>query len=198
MAFAVKTHVLFQDDKSVAQRKTPNMGGALVRPSLLVMHFTASQRAAGAISWLCNPAAKASAQIVIDIDGTVTQLMPLNRIAWHAGLSKWKGKSGCNSFSIGIELANPGLLRRLGNDKFADAYGHSVPAAQVATVNGRHWALYPKAQQDAAVGVAQAIIAAYPTIREIVGHSDIAPGRKIDPGDAWPMESFRSKVFGRK
>jgi N-acetylmuramoyl-L-alanine amidase len=198
MAFAVKTHVLCLDDKPVAQKKTPNMGGALTRPSLLVMHFTASQRAAGAISWLCNPAAKASAQIVIDVDGTVTQLMPLNRIAWHAGLSKWKGKSGCNAFSIGIEMANPGLLRRLGNDKFADAYGHSVPAAQVATVNGRYWALYPKSQQDAAVGVAQAIIAAYPTIREIVGHSDIAPGRKIDPGDAWPMEGFRSKVFGRK
>lgn len=198
MAFAVKTHVLYLDDKPVAQKKTPNMGGALTRPSLLVMHFTASQRAAGAINWLCNPAAKASAQIVIDVDGTVTQLMPLNRIAWHAGLSKWKGKSGCNAFSIGIEMANPGLLRRLGNDKFADAYGHSVPAAQVATVNGRYWALYPKSQQDAAVGVAQAIIAAYPTIREIVGHSDIAPGRKIDPGDAWPMEGFRSKVFGRK
>ena len=198
MAFAVKTHVLYLDDKPVAQKKTPNMGGALTRPSLLVMHFTASQRAAGAISWLCNPVAKASAQIVIDIDGTVTQLMPLNRIAWHAGLSKWKGKSGCNAFSIGIEMANLGLLRRLGNDKFADSYGHYVPAAQVATVNGRYWALYPKSQQDAAVGVAQAIIATYPTIREIVGHSDIAPGRKIDPGDAWPMEGFRSKVFGRK
>ena len=198
MAFAVKTHVLYLDDKPVAQKKTPNMGGGLIRPSLLVMHFTASQRAAGAISWLCNPVAKASAQIVIDIDGTVTQLMPLNRIAWHAGLSKWKGKSGCNAFSIGIEMANLGLLRRLGNDKFADSYGHYVPAAQVATVNGRYWALYPKSQQDAAVGVAQAIIATYPTIREIVGHSDIAPGRKIDPGDAWPMEGFRSKVFGRK
>lgn len=198
MAFAVKTHVLHLDEKPVAQKKTPNMGGALIRPSLLVIHFTASQRAAGSISWLCNPAAKASAQIVIDVDGTVTQLMPLNRVAWHAGLSKWKGKSGCNSFSIGIEMANPGLLRRLGNDKFADAYGNSVPASQVATINGHYWALYPQAQQEAAVGVAQAIIASYPTIREIVGHSDIAPGRKIDPGDAWPMESFRSKVFGRK
>jgi len=81
MAFAVKTHVPGMDDKPVAQKNTQNMGGVLIRPSLPMMHYTASQRAAGAINRLCNPAAKASAQIVIDVDGTVMQLMPINRIA---------------------------------------------------------------------------------------------------------------------
>ena len=62
----------------------------------------------------------------------------------------------------------------------------------------RPWAVYPQAQQEVAVGVAQAILAAYPSIKEIVGHDDIAPDRKRDPGPAWPMEGFRSMVQGRK
>lgn len=205
MKFAVVNNILTLDGKPVAQRKTPNMGGTLVKPSLLVMHYTASQKAAGAIEWLCNAAAKASAQLVIDIDGTVTQLMPLNRVAWHAGVSKWKGKSGVNSFSIGIEMANAGRLQQLANGKIADAYGKPFPADKAAMRahklepgKVRPWAVYPQAQQEVAVGVAQAILAAYPSIKEIVGHDDIAPDRKRDPGPAWPMDGFRSMVQGRK
>lgn len=202
MAFAVKNHVLTKDGKPVAQAKTPNMGGAL-NPRLLVMHYTAAQSAKGAVSWLCNPAAKASAHLVIDENGAVTQLAPFNRVTWHAGRSAWKWRTGCNSFSIGIELSNPGPLTKLASGKFVDCAGKSAPVDRVALLThrlekqARPWMTYPAAQIDAAVGVAQAICAEY-GVRDIAGHDDIAPKRKRDPGPAFPMSSFVSRVFGRQ
>ena len=203
MAYAVKNHVLHQDDKPVAQRPTPNVSGAL-KPSLLIMHYTASQSAKGAISWLCNPNAKASAHLVIDLDGTATQLAPFNRVAWHAGKSVWKRRSNCNSFSIGIELTNPGPLTKLANGKFVDCNGRSVPASQVAMLAHKldkgaqkPWMIYPAVQISAAVDIAKAICQTY-GIAEIAGHDDIAPTRKRDPGPAFAMDSFVSRVLGRK
>lgn len=203
MAFAVKNHVLHCDGKPVPQKPTPNIGGAL-KPSLLIMHYTASQSAKGAISWLCNPNAKASAHLVIDVTGAATQLAPFNRVAWHAGKSVWKRRANCNGFSIGVELANAGPLTKLANGKFADAYGRSVPASQVAMLAHkldkgaqRPWMIYPAAQISAAVDIAKALCQTY-GISEIAGHDDIAPNRKRDPGPAFAMESFVSRVFGRK
>lgn len=201
--FSVKNHVLLQDGKPVAQKPSPNVGGALA-PSLLVMHYTAAQSAPGAIAWLCNPAAKASAHLVIDQKGVVTQLAPFNRVAWHAGQSSWKGRRLCNGFSIGVEMANPGFLSKRANGIFYDAAGKIVDAAQVIMAHHKNggpelpWMVYAPAQIDAAIGVAQAIVAAYPAIKEIVGHDDIAPRRKTDPGPAFPMASFVARVFGRK
>ncbi|MEF3367948.1 N-acetylmuramoyl-L-alanine amidase [Methylocystis sp. 9N] len=203
MAFAVKNHVLYKDGHPVAQALTPNLGGAL-KPSLLVMHYTASQSAKSAISWLCNPIAKASAHLVVDLDGTATQLAPFNRVAWHAGKSLWKRRANCNAFSIGVEMTNAGPLTKRANGKFADAYGKSVAPSEVAMLAHKldkgaekPWMAYPAAQIAAAVEIAQAIVAAY-GIDEIAGHDDIAPTRKRDPGPAFGMESFVSRVFGRK
>lgn len=203
MAFAVKNHVLHRDGKPVAQKPTPNIGGVL-KPSLLIMHYTASQSAKGAISWLCSPNAKASAHLVIDLDGTATQLAPFNRVAWHAGKSVWKRRSNCNSFSIGIELTNPGPLKKLANGKFADANGRNVPTSQVAMLAHRldkgaqkPWMIYPAVQISAAVDIAKALCQTY-GIAEIAGHDDIAPTRKRDPGPAFAMDSFVSRVLGRK
>ncbi|KAF0211926.1 MAG: ampD [Methylocystaceae bacterium] len=203
MAFAVKNHVLHCDGKPVAQKPTPNVGGVL-KPSLLIMHYTAAQSAKGAISWLCNPNAKASAHLVIDLDGTVTQLAPFNRVAWHAGKSLWKRRANCNGFSIGIELTNAGPLTKLANGRFADAYGKNVPASQVAMLahkldkgGEKPWMIYPALQISVAADIAKALCETY-GINDIAGHDDIAPTRKRDPGPAFAMESFVSRVLGRK
>lgn len=203
MAYSVKDHILHRDGKPVAQAKTPNIGGAL-KPTLLVMHYTASQSAKGAIAWLCNPKAEASAHLVVDEMGVVTQLAPFNRQTWHAGVSKWKTRTGCNAFSIGIEMSNPGWLKQLAAGRFVDSVGKSVPADRVAWLAHKAtpkfklpWATYPAAQIDACVEIAQAICKAY-AIKEIVGHEDIAPRRKRDPGPAFDMLAFVSRVFGRK
>lgn len=199
--YSVKNHVLNFDGKPVAQKPTPNRGGPL-KADYLVMHYTAGLSAAGAISWLCNPVAKASAHLVIAQDGTVTQLAPLNVACWHAGKSTWAKRSNCNAFTIGIELANPGPLNKTASG-YATAMEHKpIPAKDVilaAHKSGgpvRPWAAYPAAQIEAALGVAQAIVSAY-GLKDVIGHEDIAPGRKTDPGPAFPMASFRARVMGR-
>jgi N-acetylmuramoyl-L-alanine amidase len=204
MTFAIKGHLLTKDGAPVAQARTPNVGGALRTPTLLVMHYTAGFTAASAIATLTSRAAKASAHLVIDRDGTVTQLAPFNVVTWHAGASKWKGRSGCNSFSIGIELVNcgPVLSRKDGKLVAEVATGKIIrpgDAVEARHPNGeatRYWQIYPAAQMAAAIAVARAICETY-GIRDIAGHYDIAPTRKRDPGPAFNMLSFRTAVFGR-
>ncbi|MFT4098154.1 MAG: N-acetylmuramoyl-L-alanine amidase [Rhodoblastus sp.] len=203
--FSVKNHVLLKDGAPVSQVPSPNQGGVL-KASLLVMHYTGSPSFDGAVRTLTDGKAanRVSAHLVIGEDGRISQLVPFNRIAWHAGVSEWRGRQGCNSFAIGVEMVNSGLLGELAGGGYYDRLTHkAVPLDRVAIAahkngGGRQpWETYPAAQIEAAIGVATAICAAY-GIADIAGHDDIAPHRKIDPGPAWPMASFTSRVLGRK
>lgn len=201
--YTVKNNLLYKDDKQVPFVKSPNVGGVF-KPVVLVMHYTGALSTKGAINTLTNAAAKVSAHLVLSPEGDVTQLVPFNRVAWHAGVSKWHNMSGLNSFAIGIEMVNAGLLGKNGKGEyFARLENKVLPHDQVMLAthksgNGGElpWQVYPTAQFDAAVGIAQAITKAY-GIKEIVGHDDIAPGRKTDPGPAWHMNAFVSRVLGR-
>ncbi len=128
MPFTVSAHRLLKDGASVPFRRSPNVGGTC-RPRFLVMHFTAGGYD-GAVSWLCNPAAKASAHLVVGEAGEVTQLVPFDRTAWHAGRSEWAGVTGLNPVSIGIELANYGELSG-GPGRWTGPGGRAVPDARV-------------------------------------------------------------------
>lgn len=201
--YDVVNHILYKDDRRVDQRPSPNHGGVMKAVDFLIMHYTGALSAAGAINTLTSPAAKVSAHFVISPEGVVTQLLPCNVVGWHAGVSSWKGRAGCNNFTIGIELANAGLLQRTGAGGFATRLEHkAVDPANVilaAHKNGggvEPWAAYPEAQIEAAIGVAMALNAAY-KFKDILGHDDIAPHRKTDPGPAFPMGAFRSRVLGR-
>lgn len=88
-------------------KASPNIGGVLF-PQYLIQHFDGSPNATGAISWMVSSQSKVSAHLHIDRDGNVTQLVAFNRIAYHAGVSEWRGLSGMNSRSIGIEIQNTG------------------------------------------------------------------------------------------
>ena len=134
---------------------SPNFGErrGTGRPELVVLHFTAMATSAEALDRLCDPAAEVSAHYLIDSDGTVLSLVDEAARAWHAGAGTWGGRGDVNSRSIGIELANPG--------------SHPFAAAQIAALEAllcdilqRH-ALPPQA---------------------VIGHSDMAPDRKADPG----------------
>lgn len=201
--YSVKSHILHRDGAPVSQRKTPNMGG-VIRPEILVMHYTSGPTAEGAISWLCNPAAKASAHLVIDLDGTVTQLVPFNRAAWHAGVSSYHGRPNCNGFSIGIELANVGELKTSARGEYIDPIRRKVVDADHVIVaahkngGGVHgWMAYDPRQIEAAEDVARALVETY-KLRDVVGHDDVAPNRKVDPGPAFPMRQFYARVLGRQ
>lgn len=184
---------------------TPNMGGVM-RPEYLVMHYTAGSSADGSIAWLRNPQAQASAHLVIGRDGAITQMAPFNRIAWHAGQSQWDGRSGLNQCSIGIELDNAGRLERVGSRWVSTASKRAYVDDDVLIAKHPHdrpgaspsgWHEYTEAQIDAALAVGLLLMQRY-GLKEVLGHEDIAPGRKSDPGPAFPMASFRGRLQGRQ
>lgn len=179
---------------------SPNRGGA-VQHEYLVMHFTAGRSAQSSINWLSNPAARASAHVVIGRNGAVTQLVPFDRVAWHAGASHWAGRDGLNRYSVGIELDNAGALDRVGG-RWRAWFGTRYEDDEVLEAAHRNdriirgWHLFTPVQIEAAAEVATLLVRKYDLL-DVVGHDDIAPFRKVDPGPAFPMRSFRAMVMGR-
>lgn len=93
--------------EGVTFRKSPNVGGKLV-PQYLIIHYDASNTAEGAISWMVSSKSKVSAHLSISREGNIVQLVDFNVVAWHAGVSEWRGEKGLNNHTIGIELQNNG------------------------------------------------------------------------------------------
>ena len=169
-------------------------GSAMPVRRFLVIHFTSGATAESSIEFWRTPAAKgASAHVVIDRDGTVYQCRPFIVTCGHAGVSRWQQFSNLNSCSIGIELANAG------DDERLTKRWSQYPAIEARHKNGgtlKKWEAYPVAQLNACEEVSQALVARY-NLNDIVGHDDIAPSRKVDPGPAFPMKSLRA-VCGLK
>ncbi|MBW3570450.1 MAG: N-acetylmuramoyl-L-alanine amidase [Gemmatimonadetes bacterium] len=189
-------------------------GGDPLRPRWLVMHYTADGGNT-AVDWFKNPASKASAHLVISRQGKITQMMPFDRVAWHAGESEWKGVSRLNRHSIGIEMVNYGDLFRhptrgwMRYWKINGAYkwlDPVVPESELMLdgqrqVNGQRlahaWQRYTDGQVAAAFDAARAIVAAY-RLEDVLGHEEISPGRKTDPGPAFGIAKFRERVMRRE
>lgn len=150
----------------IVERPSPNHNERPGRrpPDMLVLHYTGMRTAAEALDRLCDPAAQVSAHYTVDEDGTVYAHVPEDRRAWHAGVAWWQGETDVNGTSIGIEIVNPG-----------HEFGYRP---------------FPEAQMQAVLALSQAIVERY-RIRpsRVVGHSDVAPERKTDPGELfdWPM-----------
>lgn len=198
----VKNHRLHKEDATPFDFvKSPNYSGDILHHEYLVIHFTAGISAESSIRWLTDPHAKASAHLVIGRDGSITQLVPFNKRAWHAGNSAWAARIGLNSYSIGIELDNAGKLRRVGQ-QWQTWSSHMIPDDEVVIARHKHeasetgWHAFTSQQLTVALEAATALVEKYQLL-DVVGHDDIAPGRKTDPGPAFPMESFRSHVMGR-
>lgn len=138
---------------------------------MLVLHYTGMPTGAAALNRLCDPAAQASAHYVIEEDGTVYRLVPEEKRAWHAGLASWRGERDVNSRSIGIELVNPGHQFIYRN----------FPEAQIASLKA----------------LAEDILGRHPIpARNVVGHSDIAPDRKLDPGERLDWQDLARDGIG--
>lgn len=198
----LKQHRLIRaDDIPYTFRESGNVSTGL-DPRYLVIHYTASPNAQHAIDWLADPQAKASAHVVIARDGTITQLVPFDRVAWHAGASRWEGLQGLNRYSIGIELDNGGKLSRRGG-KWQSWFGGSFPDEEVLEAVHKHggpsagWHIYTPEQIEAAAELSSLLVQQYGLL-DVIGHEDISPGRKTDPGPAFPMESFRARIMGRR
>lgn len=152
------------DDELVhREQPSPNHDERALPVTMAVIHYTEMETAKAALDRLCDPDAKVSAHYLISRDGEVTRLVPEERRAWHAGLSYWRGIRDVNSASVGIELDHPG-------HKFG--YGP-----------------FPDTQFEALVPLLARIVKAHGIPRaNVVGHSDVAPARKIDPGELFPWE----------
>jgi N-acetylmuramoyl-L-alanine amidase len=158
----------------------------------LVMHFTSGATAMSSINFWKSPDAKgACAHFIIDRDGTLYQCRPCNTTCGHAGKSKWtfggKTYEGLNSCSIGIEFANAGdstnLIRKWS----------TLPPLRAKHKNGGpvcDWERYTPEQIATGKELAAVLVKRY-KLDQIVGHDDIAPDRKVDPGPAFPMEEIR-------
>lgn len=187
------------------QDSTPNVSGPLATPRFIVMHYTAGSTAAGAIATLKNPTVKGkpSAHVVIDRDGSGTQLVPFDTVANHAGISEWQGFVGLNRHSIGIELVNVGYVRKRADGRWRTDLGGLVKSSEVIVARHRNggeelgWQTYPADQLECAMDLCRALLPAYPSLRGITGHDYISPGRKLDPGPAFPDLRFAGLAEGR-
>jgi N-acetylmuramoyl-L-alanine amidase len=141
------------------------------QPDMLLLHYTGMQTAAKAIRWLACAESRVSCHYVIDEVGHITQLVPEAMRAWHAGVSAWHGEIDLNSASVGIEIHNPG---------HEDGY----------------WD-FPAAQIDAVIALSRDIVNRR-GIRaaRVLAHSDVAPQRKIDPGEKFPWDTLHSRGVG--
>lgn len=197
----IESHRLAGDE--VTQRPSENCGGEL-KPRFLVFHYTAGRDLDSSVASLCTKKASgnASAHLVVGRDGRIVQLVPFNVVAWHAGVSAWRGVTGLNDYSIGIEMDNAGKLLKLGAG-YTAWFGAPIPAAEVVVARHKHedvesgWHAYTETQIETAQKLAALLVEAY-KLEDVIGHEDIAPGRKTDPGPAFPLESIRSRVAGRE
>ena len=153
----------------VSPNHGPRRGGLSV--DTIVVHYTDTRTVADSLEILCSPERQVSAHYLIGEDGAVYRLVPETERAWHAGLSFWRGERDVNSRSIGIELQNPG--ERFGYRAFPDAQ-MSALAALCAGLK-RRWPIEE---------------------RNVIGHSDVAPDRKTDPGVLFDWRAFSRAGHG--
>ncbi|WP_025898433.1 N-acetylmuramoyl-L-alanine amidase [Sneathiella glossodoripedis] len=139
--------------------------------SMLVLHYTGMKTGKAALERLCDPAAEVSAHYLVEEDGSILQLVEEDRRAWHAGVGFWNGETDINSCSIGIEIVNPG-----------HEFGYVS---------------FPKSQILSTLELCQQIVEKYEiSPLNVVGHSDVAPQRKQDPGEQFPWQWFAKKGVG--
>ncbi len=155
------------------ERPSPNFG---LRPAggpidMLILHYTGMASAAAALDRLCDPGSGVSAHYVIDEDGAVHHLVDEAMRAWHAGVACWAGDTDINDRSIGIELVNPG-----------HEFGYRP---------------FPRPQVAALEALACDVLARHPIPpRRVLGHSDVAPGRKADPGEMFDWRLMAGRGIG--
>ena len=191
------------EGERVAYRESPNQSGPYAEGNLdtIIIHYTAGASAESAIHTLSDPERKVSAHLVVDRDGSVAQLLPFDVIGWHAGKSRWGEREVLNHYSIGIEIDNAGQLEQK-DGKYLSWFGKEYPEEEVFWGVHRNqtrttpWHRFTEEQIRVVEELCRLLIADY-GIRHILGHEEIAPDRKIDPGPAFPLDQLRARLLHR-
>jgi N-acetylmuramoyl-L-alanine amidase len=213
----IENHWLKADNNTekIVISETPNARD-VIDPDYLIIHYTAGDTAKAAIDWFMNTSSnpdKIAAHIVLDLDGTITQLVPFNRRANHAGSSTWDGIDNFNHHSIGIEIVNPGFCEKLADGSYKRKVTATKSQAYLKTRSkdiletkhkhkfwtandNNHWFKFPPAQLAALYKLSKTLIQHYQLI-QVLGHDDISPLRKPDPGPCFPWKEFKTNVLGK-
>lgn len=168
-------------------------------PDTIVIHYTAGPSVSSALNTFKDPSVEASAHVIIDFDGSVTQLIPFNKIGWHAGDSSWLDRTELNYYSIGIEIVNAGRLEKSGSvwrSWFGKKYEED-DVMQAIHRNEDHeagWHVYTEEQITSTYELCKKLMDSY-NIKHILGHEEISPGRKSDPGPAFPLDKLRNRLL---
>ena len=195
----IKNHRL--KGEKVEYQESPNHSGKMENggPDTIVIHYTSGGSVEGALNTLCNPNISASAHLVVGRDRSITQLVDFDTIAWHAGRSSYQCRKSFNNFSVGIEIDNAGQLEKA-EEGYVAWFGRNYEPEEViqATHSNQNrpafWHKYTEDQIKLVFEICQELISAYP-IELIVGHEEIAPSRKIDPGPAFPLDKLRTRLL---
>ena len=199
--YKVKDHLLWDSAGGpVSDVAAHSVSSTKLIPKVIVIHGTAGPSGKATARWMENPDSRVSAHLLIDRDGTVTQLVPFDYVAHHAGLSKWQGLP-VNNCSIAIELVNWGQLRKMG-DEWRSWGQQVIPKDQVvvpssSTDKSVGWHSFSEIQILSLVEVIKALHQEYPSIVEVVSHSDVGNNR-TDPGPAFPLSEVRKKTLDSK
>ncbi len=154
-------------------RVSPNFGPRRdgLKPDMIALHYTGMETGKAAENWLCDPASEVSSHYLVHEDGAVVQMVRESDRAWHAGKSSWRGLADINSCSIGIEIVNPG--------------------------HGLGYKNFPGRQVEAVIALCGGIASRHAIAPErVLAHSDVAPGRKIDPGEKFPWRRLAEHGIG--
>lgn len=197
---SIRNHRLTGDN--LVFRQTPNVGGSL-KPRFVILHYTAGSSLDSSVTSLCTkkPQGNASAHIVVGRDGRIVQLASFDTVTWHAGVSQWAGLNGLNQYAIGIEMDNAGLLHREG-DRFVSWFGKAFAEKDVVLAAHRFgggvqpWHAFPQAQIERVLELCELLVGHY-GLQDVLGHEDIARGRKTDPGPAFPLQAVQARALGR-
>lgn len=191
MSFNVKGHKLFDSDGKVNHLDTKKKSRGSMKPKYLVIHYTASDNFDGDVRTLSTASTKASCHLVLSPEGEITQIGKFTDVLWHAGKSKWKGISGLNRYSIGIEVTSPGPVEKV-DGGFKTWYGriaegdyNYVFAKHKNGGKKKYWAGFTDKQIEVLKELVPFLMDAY-KLDDVLGHDDISPLRKQDPGPCMP------------
>ena len=202
--FAVRAaRLICKDGRSIPFLITPAKGQKLISLQAVVFHFTGANAFKGTINWFTQSEARSSVHLLISRTGAVVQFASFDERTWHAGASRWTSPDGTsfvglNSYSIGISYDNLGEVHKTDKGQFASSDGQVINPRDVEcfgeSSSENCWQSYTSAQLNVTKGLIGALFAAYGRL-PLLGHSEISPGRKTDPGPAFPIEKLR-KQFG--
>lgn len=201
--FWIASHWLQQDEKPVPRQLSPNRGGRL-KPEIIVLHETASPLTVqGDIDWLGSAKSGVSAHLVIGRDGSVTQLVPFDTIAWHCEPAKYKGRGNVNDYSIGIEMDGPGHMTesRPGYAKpwFDKEYSmaeHGIAFVETPDHGKGWWMPFTDPQIRTTIALCKLLVETY-DIEDVTTHYAISPRRKVDPNPLFPIYWARMLALGK-